>query len=109
MLQTLGDDAEGENLGLGHCLVGSCAVRKDARQLRHFCQPSPIILTRTLNAEVHDDLLRSSVPMPIFETARFRVDGCNDWVALGEGGISDFSTLAPQFTPTTASQWSIGF
>jgi hypothetical protein len=47
--------------------------------------------------------------MPIFETARFRVDGCNDWVAPGEGGISDFSTLAPQFTPTTASQWSIGF
>jgi hypothetical protein len=34
---------------------------------------------------------------------------CYDWVAPGEGGISDFSTLTPQFTPTSASQWSIGF
>ena len=41
MLQTLGDDAEGEYLGLGHCLVGSCAVRKDAWQLRHFASHRP--------------------------------------------------------------------
>jgi hypothetical protein len=109
MLQTLGDDAEGENLGLGHRLVGSCAVRKDARQLRHFCQPSPIFLTLTFNAEVHGDLLRSIVPILPVETNRCRVDGCYDWVAPGEGGISDFSTLTPQFTPTSASQWSIGF
>ena len=34
---------------------------------------------------------------------------CYDWVAPGQGGISDFSTLTPQFTPTTASQWTIGF
>ncbi len=34
---------------------------------------------------------------------------CYDWVAPGEGGMSDFSTLTPQFTPTTASQWAIGF
>ena len=34
---------------------------------------------------------------------------CYNWVAPGEGGISDFSTLTPQFTPTSASQWSIGF
>ena len=34
---------------------------------------------------------------------------CYDWVAPGQGGISDFSTLTPQFTPTTASQWAIAF
>jgi len=34
---------------------------------------------------------------------------CYDWVAPGEGGISDFSTLTPQFSPTTASQWAIAF
>lgn len=109
MFQTLGDDAEGENLGLGHRLVGSCAVRKDARQLRHFCQPSPIFLTLTFNAEVHGDLPHSDVPILPFKAARFRADGCYDWVAPGEGGISDFSTLTPQFTPTTASHWSINF
>ena len=109
MLQTLGDDAEGENLGLGHRLGGSCAVRKDARQLRHFCQPSPIFLTLTLNAEVHGDLPHSDVPILPFKVARLRANGCYYWVAPGEGGISDFSRLAPQFTPTTASQWSIGF
>jgi hypothetical protein len=34
---------------------------------------------------------------------------CHDWVAPGEGGISDFSTLTPQFSPTTASQWTISY
>jgi len=34
---------------------------------------------------------------------------CHNWVAPGEGGISDFSTLTPQFSPTTASQWTIAF
>jgi hypothetical protein len=34
---------------------------------------------------------------------------CYDWVAPGEGGISDFSTLTPQFSATTASQWAITF
>ena len=34
---------------------------------------------------------------------------CYDWVAPGEGGISDFSTLIPQFTPTSAAQWAISF
>jgi len=37
------------------------------------------------------------------------VNGCYDWVAPGEGGISDFPTLTPQFTPTTALQWSINY
>jgi hypothetical protein len=37
------------------------------------------------------------------------VNGCYDWVSPGEGGISDFSTLSPQFTQTTASQWAINF
>jgi hypothetical protein len=27
----------------------------------------------------------------------------------GNGGISDFSTLTPKFTATTASQWAISF
>jgi hypothetical protein len=27
----------------------------------------------------------------------------------GNGGISDFSTLSPKFTATTASQWAINF
>ena len=34
---------------------------------------------------------------------------CYDWVAPGQGGISDFSTLTPAFTPTTASRWTISF
>jgi hypothetical protein len=34
---------------------------------------------------------------------------CYDWVAPGQGGISDFSTLTPKFTATTASQWAIAF
>jgi hypothetical protein len=34
---------------------------------------------------------------------------CYDWVAPGEGGISDFSMLTPQFSPTTASQWTISY
>ena len=75
MFQALGDDAEGENLGLGHRLVGSCTIRKDARQLRHFCQPSPIFLTLTFNAEVHGDLPHSDVPILPFKAARFRADG----------------------------------
>jgi len=109
MFQTLGDDAEGENLGLGHRLVGSCTIRKDARQLRHFCQPSPIFLTLTFNAEVHGDLPHSDVPILPFKAARLRANGCYDWVAPGEGGTSDFSMLTPQFSPTTASQWTISY
>jgi hypothetical protein len=34
---------------------------------------------------------------------------CYDWAAPGQGGISDFSTLTPKFTATTASQWAIAF
>jgi hypothetical protein len=34
---------------------------------------------------------------------------CYDWVTPGEGGISDFSMLTPQFSPTTASQWTISY
>jgi hypothetical protein len=34
---------------------------------------------------------------------------CYDWAAPGQGGISDFSTLTPRFTTTTASQWAIDF
>jgi len=48
-------------------------------------------------------------------TSKDGVDGklaameCYDWVAPGQGGISDFSTLTPKFTATTASQWAISF
>lgn len=34
---------------------------------------------------------------------------CYDWAAPGDGGISDFSTLTPKFTATTAAQWAISF
>lgn len=34
---------------------------------------------------------------------------CHDWVAPGDGGITDFSTLTPQFTPQTASTWAVQF
>jgi hypothetical protein len=48
-------------------------------------------------------------------TSKDGVDGklaameCYDWVAPGQGGISDFSGLSPQFTPAGASQWTIAF
>jgi hypothetical protein len=109
MLQALGDDAEGENLSLGHCFVGGCTVRKDARQLRHLCQPSPIFFTLTFDAEVHGDLPRSSVPILRFRAARRRVDGRYAWVAAGGGGISDISTRTNQFTSAAAAQWAIRF
>lgn len=34
---------------------------------------------------------------------------CYNWAAPGDGGISDFSTMTPKFTPMTASQWAISF
>ena len=34
---------------------------------------------------------------------------CYNWAAPGDGGISDFSTMTPKFTSTTASQWTISF
>ena len=56
MLQTLGQDAKRQDLGLGHCFVHGNAVRKHTGKLRHFRYPTAIFLEFTFNIEIHDML-----------------------------------------------------
>ena len=58
VFQALGQDAKRQDFGLGHGFVGGRPVRKHARQLRHFGQPTAIFFKFTFNIEVHDTPLK---------------------------------------------------
>ena len=53
MLQSLRDHAQREGLHFGHCLGSAGSVAKDARQGRHFSQPTPVLFALELDRESH--------------------------------------------------------
>jgi hypothetical protein len=57
MVETIGDNAQGESLDLGLRLSGSRTVCEDARQLRDLGEPPPVVLTVDVHAESHQMIL----------------------------------------------------
>jgi hypothetical protein len=54
MLKALGDDAEGERLDASGSLVSILTVGHDARQRRHFGQPTAVVFSLNFNRERHN-------------------------------------------------------
>jgi hypothetical protein len=53
VLHAVCDDAQGEGLGSGNCLLAALPVRKDARQLGHLGDPATIFLAFNLDGKTH--------------------------------------------------------
>ena len=53
MLETVGKYAQCQNFSLGHGLVGSRSIGKDARQLRNLRKPTAVFLAFALRLELH--------------------------------------------------------
>ena len=53
VLETLCQDSKGKDLRFGHGVICRVAIRKDARQLRHFRKPPAVILAFALDLKIH--------------------------------------------------------
>lgn len=53
VFQTLCQNPQCKNLGLGHCLVGRCTVSKCPRQLYYFGELAAIFFAFAFQCEVH--------------------------------------------------------
>ncbi len=52
MFEPIGEDSEGERLGLRDRFVASGAVREDTRQISYFADPSAVVFALDLNRKV---------------------------------------------------------
>ena len=57
VLETFSQDAKGEDLSFGHGVICRVAIRKNARQLRHFRKPPAVILAFALDLKIHGDVI----------------------------------------------------
>jgi hypothetical protein len=62
MLETLGDDTEGERLDASDSLVSVLTVGHDARQRGHFGQPTAVVFSLDFNRERHSGNVPSGRP-----------------------------------------------
>jgi len=53
VLESVGDDVQCQCLRLGSRSTAGLSIGKHARQLRHFCQPTPIRLLFAFQMEIH--------------------------------------------------------